>query len=126
MSITIEEHTMNNTSEIPCDGVMHHPPHPGESLKLLYMEPLDLTIKAVAERLGVERKTISRLIHGHTGVTAEMAIRLGKAFGTTPDLWLNKQRGYDLWNARQRMSETVESIQPFLYVGNTPTPLHLG
>jgi antitoxin HigA-1 len=99
--------------EIVSDGNMYNPPHPGESLKLLYMEPLELTIKAVAERLGVERKTISRLIHAHTGVTAEMAIRLGAAFNTTPDLWLNKQRGYDLWHAKQKMKHEIKRIQPF-------------
>jgi antitoxin HigA-1 len=94
---------------------MYNPPHPGESIKVLYMEPLKLTVKALAERLGVERKAVSRLINGHVGVSAEMAIRLGKAFNTTPDLWLNKQRGYDLWHAKQRMKKEAAKIKPFVY-----------
>ena len=94
---------------------MHNPPHPGETLKILYMEPLELTIQALAARLGVERKAISRLINGHGGVSAEMAIRLGKAFNTTPDLWLNKQRCYDLWHARQHMKKETARIKPFKY-----------
>ncbi len=94
---------------------MHNPPHPGEGIKILYMEPMGLTIKALAERLGVERKAISRLINGHVGVSAEMAIRLGKAFNTTPDLWRNKQRGYDLRHAKQRMKKEEAKIKPFVY-----------
>ncbi len=104
---------MSKNKEIISDGMMHNPPHPGEALQALYMEPLELTIKAVAMRIGVERKAISRLIHAHTGVTAEMAIRLAKAFNTTPDLWLNKQRNYDVWHAKQRMRQEVSRILPF-------------
>ncbi len=92
---------------------MHNPPHPGESLKKLYMEPMGLTIKAVAERLGVERKAISRLVNERGGISAEMAIRLAKAFNTTPDLWLNKQRNYDLWHAAQRLRREASRIRPF-------------
>lgn len=98
---------------IACDGVMFHPPHPGEALKMLYLEPLGLSVSAVAQRLGVERKTISRLVNGHTSVSAEMAMRLAKAFNTSAELWLNKQRGYDLWQARQRLSHAIEAIEPF-------------
>jgi len=92
---------------------MYNPPHPGESIKILYMEPMELTIQALSERLGVERKAISRLVNGHVGVSAEMAIRLGKAFNTTPDLWMNMQRGYDLWHAKQRMKKETARIKPF-------------
>lgn len=92
---------------------MYNPPHPGESLKMLYMEPLGLTIRAVAERLGVERKAVSRIINGRGGISAEMAIRLSKAFDTSAELWLNKQRGYDLWQASQRMLREVATITPF-------------
>lgn len=94
---------------------MYNPPHPGEVLQMHHMEPLCLTIKALAERLGVERKAISRLINGHVGVSAEMAIRLGKAFNTTPDLWLNMQHSYDLWQAKQRMKKEAAKIKPFVY-----------
>lgn len=101
--------------EIPCNGEMFDPPHPGEVLKGLHMQPLRLTIKEVAERMGVERKAMSRLINGHTGVTADMAILLGRAFNTTPDLWLNMQRGYDLWHAKQRMQKKANKVTPFEY-----------
>ena len=94
---------------------MHNPPHPGEVLKGLYMEPLKLTVKALAERLGVERKAVSRLVNGHVGISAEMAVRLGKAFNTTPEVWLNEQRGYDLWHAKQRMKKEAAKIKPFVY-----------
>lgn len=80
------------------------PSHPGELLKLLYMEPLGLTVTELAENLGVSRKTVSQLINGHMGISAEMAIRLSKAFNTTPQLWLNMQQGYDLWNAKGTVS----------------------
>ncbi len=92
---------------------MYNPPHPGEVLKMLHMEPLQLTIQELAARLGVERKTVSRIVNGHGGVSAEMAIRLGKAFNTTPDLWLNMQRGFDLWHAKQRMKKEAAKIKPF-------------
>jgi len=75
------------------------PVHPGEILKELYIDPLDMSITDFAGYLGVARKTISQLINGHMGVSAEMALRLAKAFNTTPELWLNMQRDYDLWKA---------------------------
>ncbi len=95
------------------DAKQYNPPHPGEVLWGLDMEPAGLTINAVAERLGVDRKTISRIINGHAGITAEMAILLSKAFNTTPDLWLNMQRNYDLWRAGQRIKKRAGKIKPF-------------
>lgn len=80
------------------------PIHPGEILKEMYLDPLGITITALAENLGVVRKTISQLINGHMGVSAEMAIRLAKAFNTTPDVWLNMQRNYDLWHAGPKVN----------------------
>ena len=75
------------------------PVHPGEILKEMYLAPLEITITGLADNLGVARKTISQLVNGHMGVSAEMALRLGKAFNTTPEFWLNMQRNYDLWEA---------------------------
>ena len=75
------------------------PIHPGEVLKEMYIDPLGISITALAGNLGVARKTVSQLINGHMGVSAEMALRLAKAFNTTPELWLNMQRNYDLWQA---------------------------
>ena len=73
------------------------PVHPGEILKEMYLDPLKISVTALADNLGVARKTVSQLVNGHMGVSAEMALRLGKAFNTTPELWLNMQRNYDLW-----------------------------
>ena len=80
---------------------MHNPTHPGEVLKELYLEPLGLSVTEAAAALGVSRKTLSALINGRYGVSPNMAIRLSKAFGTSPRLWLNMQQNYDLWVAKQ-------------------------
>lgn len=79
------------------------PEHPGKVLKELYLDPLEITITEAAQRLGIARKTLSQLVNGHMGVSAEMALRLSTALKTTPELWLNMQQGYDLWRATQRM-----------------------
>lgn len=79
------------------------PTHPGQILKNMYMEPLGLSQTDAADNLGVARKTLSMLLNGHQGMSAEMALRLAKAFDTSPELWLNMQRNYDLWNAGQKV-----------------------
>ena len=81
--------------------MMHNPPHPGEVIKTLCMEPLNLTVTATAKALGVSRKAVSELVNGHTGISPEMAVRLSIAFDTTPESWLTQQMQYDLWNIRQ-------------------------
>lgn len=80
---------------------MHNPPHPGEVLKELCIEPLNLTITETAEALGVSRKTLSAILNGRADISPEMAIRLGKAFDTSAESWLNQQMQYDLWQAEQ-------------------------
>lgn len=78
---------------------MHHPPHPG----LLLEDYLgEVSIAEAARRLGVTRATLSRIRHGHSGVTADMAVRLGLLLGTSAELWLGMQSAYDLWNERQK------------------------
>jgi len=79
------------------------PSHPGEILKGLYLDPLDITISDASIKLGVSRKTLSYLINKRSGISVEMAIRLSKAFKTTPELWLNIQQNYDLWHALRTM-----------------------
>ena len=86
---------------------MFNPPHPGEILKQDYLVPLNLTVTEVAAGLGVARKNLSAIINGHAGISPEMAIRLSKAFNTTPLLWLNMQKEYDLWNAMKKEKEIV-------------------
>jgi addiction module HigA family antidote len=79
------------------------PSHPGEILKGLYLEPLGLTQEVAAKNLGVTRKTLSMLLNGKQGISAEMALRLSKAFKTTAQLWLNLQNTYDLWYAEKKL-----------------------
>jgi addiction module HigA family antidote len=81
---------------------MYKPAHPGEVLKEMYLEPLGLTVTNTAESLGITRKTLSELINGRSGISTSMALRLSKAFGTTPELWLNMQQNYDLWRAKKK------------------------
>jgi antitoxin HigA-1 len=81
---------------------MHDPPHPGEIIKELCLEPLSLSVTDAAKGLGVTRKALSELLNGHTGVSPEMAIRLEQAFGSTAETWLKMQLEYDPWQAKQR------------------------
>jgi antitoxin HigA-1 len=82
---------------------MHKPAHPGEVLKDMYLEPLGLSVTEAAEALGVSRKALSELINGRTGISTTMALRLSKAFDTTPELWLNMQQNFDLWQERRKV-----------------------
>lgn len=75
------------------------PTHPGGILRRHYLEPLSLTVSQTAEALAVSRKTLSKIVNEWGAVTPDMALRLSKTFHTTPDLWLNLQRTYDLWHA---------------------------
>jgi len=80
---------------------MYNPPHPGEIIRELCLKPLELSVTATAEALGVSRKTLSSILNGHAGISPEMALRLSIAFNTTPESWLNQQTQYDLWVARK-------------------------
>ncbi len=80
---------------------MHNPPHPGEVIRGLCLEPLDLSVTAAAEALGVTRKTLSAILNGRAGISPEMALRLSIAFDTSPESWLNQQSQYDLWWAKK-------------------------
>jgi antitoxin HigA-1 len=81
------------------------PPHPGEIIKALCLDPLALSITDAAQGLGVSRKTLSAILNGRSGVSPEMAIRLSIAFGTSAESWLNQQVQYDLWHAEQHRKE---------------------
>ena len=85
--------------------LMHNPPHPGEILKELCLEPLGISITEAAEALGVSRKTLSSIINGKAGISPEMAVRLSIAFNTSSESWLNQQTQYDLWQAEQHRKE---------------------
>ncbi len=84
---------------------MHNPPHPGEILKELCLEPLDLSVTRAAEALGISRKTLSAILNGRAGISPEMAVRLSLAFGTSAESWLNQQSQYDLWQAEKKRKE---------------------
>ena len=83
---------------------MHNPPHPGEVLRSLCLEPLGLTVSDTAKALGVSRKTLSGIVNGRVGISPEMAVRLSLAFDTTAESWLNQQVQYDLWRAEKKRS----------------------
>ena len=80
---------------------MHNPPHPGEVLKELCLEPLKLTVTDAARSLGVSRKTLSSILNGRAGISPEMAVRLSIAFNTSAESWLSQQVQYDLWHAER-------------------------
>jgi addiction module HigA family antidote len=97
--------------------LMKNPPHPGLSVRLNCLEPFGLSVTEGAKVLGVSRTTLSRLVNGQAGVSPEMAIRLAKAFGATPDIWIRMQAAYDLDQARQHEGEIkVKRYQPQLAV----------
>lgn len=81
---------------------MKNPPHPGLSIRLDFIEPVGLTITEAARRLGVSRKQLSDVVNGHSGISAEMAIRLDKAFGGGAEIWMRLQAAYDLAQAMKR------------------------
>lgn len=80
---------------------MHNPPHPGEVLKKLCLDPLSLSVTAAAKSLGLSRKTLSGIINQRAGISPEMAVRLSVAFGTSAESWLSQQLQYDLWHAEK-------------------------
>ena len=85
---------------------MHNPPHPGEVIRELCLEPLGLSVTKAAKALGVSRTALSSLLNGETGISPRMAVRLSIAFDTTAESWMNQQVQYDLWQARQHGNET--------------------
>jgi addiction module HigA family antidote len=90
---------------------MHNPPHPGEVLRELCLEPLGLNVSEAARALDVSRKTLSSILNGRAGISPEMAVRLSIAFGTSAESWLNQQTQYDLWLAeKRRKSLRVEKL----------------
>lgn len=82
--------------------LMHSPPHPGEILRELCLEPLGMSVTDAAKALGVTRKTLSAVVNAKAGISPEMAIRLSIAFDTTAESWLNQQAQYELWHARHK------------------------
>jgi addiction module HigA family antidote len=87
---------------------MFNPPRPGEVLQEYLPEGVSVT--EAAQKLGVSRQALSAILNGRAGISAEMAVRLSQALGTTPDLWLGMQMQYDLWQARQNPPKGVQKL----------------
>ncbi len=90
---------------------MFNPPHPGEVLKGLYLDELNLSITQASEALGVSRNSLSRVINGKAAISPEMAFKLAKAFGGNAKSWLNMQLEYDYWQAKDNID--VSHIKVF-------------
>ena len=92
---------------------MKEPPHPGEVVRELCIEPAGLTVTAAARILGVSRKALSELLNGHSGISPDMAVRLSKGFGGSIESWLTQQMQYDLAQVRKRAAEIdVKRYEP--------------
>ena len=91
--------------------MIRKPTHPGELIREEYMKALKLTVTSLAASLGISRKTLSTIINERAGVTPDMALRLSRAFTTTPELWLNMQQGYDLWVAENEHTDW-QKVEP--------------
>ncbi len=92
-------------------GKMFNPPHPGEILSGMWIEPMGLSITAVAEQLRVSRKTLSEIVNGKSSISPEMALRLELAFGKSAASWLGHQAAFDLWRLEARRADLgVEPI----------------
>ncbi len=90
---------------------MYNPPHPGGMVRRQCLEPLGLSVTRAAQGLGVTRQALSDLVNEKAGLSVEMAFRLSKAFGSSPETWLGMQMAYDLWQARPRAEQlTVEKF----------------
>ena len=83
---------------------MHNPPHPGEFIREIYITPFEISVRKAAESLGVSPSTLNRVLNGESNLSPEMALRLSKAFGRSPESWLAMQSQYDLWHARKQVN----------------------
>ena len=91
---------------------MHNPPHPGEFIREVYLEPHSMTGRQLASKLRVSPSTLNRILQGRSGISPEMALRLSKALGRSPESWLAMQDNYELWHARQSLNlEAVEKVE---------------
>jgi len=82
---------------------MHNPPHPGAFIREVYISPFGISVRKVADSLQVSPSTLNRLLNGESNISPEMALRLSRALGRSPESWLAIQDQYDLWNARRNI-----------------------
>ena len=97
---------------IPNTGMKRRPTHPGEMLREDYLPDYQLTVASLAAAVGVSRQSINELLRERRSVSTEMALRLGRLFGNSPEFWLNAQRAVDLWEAARSISSEVKRIKP--------------
>jgi len=91
---------------------MHNPPHPGEFIREVYLEPHGVTGRQLASKLRVSPSTLNRVLQGRSGISPKMALRLSRALGRSPESWLAMQDNYELWHARQTLDlESVEKVE---------------
>jgi len=91
---------------------MHDPPHPGEFIREVYLEPFSITGRQLASKLGVAASTLNRVLKGSSGISPEMSLRLSKAVGRSPESWLAMQDNYDLWQAKQSVNlDEVQKVE---------------
>jgi addiction module HigA family antidote len=88
------------------------PTHPGEMLREDFLPDFGLTVSGLASAIGVSRQSVNELLRGRRAVSPEMALRLAKLFGNSPEFWLNAQRAVNLWDAEQAIKDDVASIKP--------------
>jgi antitoxin HigA-1 len=91
------------------------PTHPGEMLREDFIPDYCLTVSTLAQALGVSRQTVNELIRERRAVSPEMALRLARLFGNSPEFWLNAQRAVDLWDAEQTTGSRINQIQPLVF-----------
>lgn len=91
-------------------NMMHNPPHPGEFILETYLEPLGISIRDAARKLGVSPSTFARLINGKSNISPKVAMRLSKAFGRTPVSWMHMQANYDLWSIKDHVNLNDVSV----------------
>ena len=96
------------------------PSHPGSILKLHYLDPLGISVTDLAKDLRLSRKTVSKILNERGAVTTDVALRLSRAFDTTPELWLNLQRNYDLWHTAIDTTDW-QAIRPLLKIEHVRT-----
>ena len=94
---------------------MHNPPHPGEFIYSVYLEPSGYSCRYLAKQLDVASSTLNRILKGQSAISPEMALRLSKAIGRTPESWLAMQANYDLWHARQHLD--LNNVQLVNFAG---------
>ena len=92
--------------------IKRRPTHPGEMLREDFLPDYGLTVSALAEALGVSRQSINELLRERRSISPEMALRLGRLFGNSPEFWLNAQRAVDLWDAAEAIKKDVARIKP--------------